>query len=396
MRVLFTTQVGAGHWRPLAPLALALRAAGHEVAFATTPFGCAVIAEHEFRCFPAGIDEWRAPPTATRRGAAASGPMQAEAVWADVFVDIRAAHAIPDLLAICAAWRPALIVREMTEFGGAIVAERLGLPHAAVQVGAYRPDLERAIGGALDRQRATVGLPPDPDRAMLYRHLFLTPVPPRFQAPERPLPPTARAIGWASFDLERPESATLPAWVKGLPARPTVYATLGTAYNRTPGVFAAILTALRDEPDNAIVALGPNLEPDAYGPQPPHIRLERYLPQSLVLPRCDLVIAHGGYSTVLATLAAGLPLVLLPIAADQFDNARRCAALGVGAVVGPQERDAGTIREAVRRVLGAPGYRERARRLRDEIAALPGLDSAVGLLENLVTEEGIEGRAMER
>lgn len=121
-------------------------------------------------------------------------PEQAASVWARVSVDIRAARAIPDLLASCAAWHPDLIVREMTEFGGCVVAERLGLPYAAVQMGAYRPDLERSIAATLDRERAAVGLPPDPDRAMLYRYLLLTPVPPRFQDPDRPLPPTAHAV----------------------------------------------------------------------------------------------------------------------------------------------------------------------------------------------------------
>ena len=388
MRVLFTTQVGSGHWRPLASFARALQGAGHAVAFATTPLGCPVIAEHGFLTFPAGVDDWRSPASPTRvQAAPASAPEQAESVWARVFVGIRAAHAIPDLLAICAAWHPDLIVREMTEFGGCVAAERLGLPHAAVQVGAYRPDLERSIAAALDRERAAVGLPPDPDRAMLYRYLLLPPVPPRFQDPDRALPPTAYAVRWASFDRERANPEPLPSWVERLPARPTIFATLGTAYNRTPGVFPAILDGLRDEAVNLIVALGPNLDPAAYGPRPAHIHLARYLLLSRILPRCDLVIAHGGYGTVMTTLASGLPLVLLPIAADMFDNARRCAALGVGRVVGPHERTPEGIRGAVDQVLGTPVYREKAQRMRTEIHALPGLERAVALLERLAADK---------
>ncbi len=87
MRVLFTTQVGSGHWRPLAPFARALQVAGHDVAFATTPFGCPLIAEHGFATFPAGIDDWRSPAPPTRgRVAQTSGPEQAESVWSRVFV----------------------------------------------------------------------------------------------------------------------------------------------------------------------------------------------------------------------------------------------------------------------------------------------------------------------
>jgi len=46
-----------GHWRPLAPFARALQGVGHEVAFATTPFGCPLITEHGFLTFPAGVDD---------------------------------------------------------------------------------------------------------------------------------------------------------------------------------------------------------------------------------------------------------------------------------------------------------------------------------------------------
>ncbi|MBA2521095.1 MAG: glycosyltransferase, partial [Chloroflexia bacterium] len=57
MRVLFTTHPGSGHWHPLVPFAAALHAARHEVAFATTPIGCAAISALGFRCFPVGVDD---------------------------------------------------------------------------------------------------------------------------------------------------------------------------------------------------------------------------------------------------------------------------------------------------------------------------------------------------
>lgn len=387
MRVLFSTQCGAGHWRPLVPVAQALQAAGHAVAFATTSFGCTDISGHGFQCFPAGIDDWRQPPPKREGIPPRKGPPQATAVWPDVFVDIRAAHAIPDLLAICGHWHPDLVVREMTEFGACVVAARLGLPHATVQVGAYRPDLERSIVQALDRQRGLIGLPPDPALAALYPYLLLTPVPPRLQHPRHILPATTHALRWESFDAETGTAAELPGWLEHLPIRPTVYATLGTAYNRTPGIFAAILAGLREAPLNVIVTLGPNLDPADFGEQPAHIRLERYIPQSLIVPMCDAVIAHGGFSTTLATIAAGLPLVFIPIAADMFDNARRCVALGAAVSIQPDERTPEAILAAVQTVLGHPTYRRNAEHLRDEMLTLPGPAHAVTLLERLAREK---------
>lgn len=376
MRVLVTTQPGSGHWRPMAPLAVALSEAGHEVAFATTPAFCAPIGRHGFRCFPAGQDE--PPGPAGRRS---SSPVQAAAVWAEVFAGTRAASRLPDLLAIGRAWRPHLVVREMTEFAGCIAAERLRIPHAAVQITAWRPHLHAVVAAPLDRLRESVGLPPDPTVAMLYRYLLLAPVPPSFQPEGAPLPATARRVGHAPFDREK--EADTPGWIVGLPARPTVYATLGTVYNRTPGVLGAILDGLEGEPITLIVTVGDGVDPAALGPRPANVRIERYVPQSLLFSRCDLVVCHGGFGTTLTALGHGLPLVVVPIAADQPDNGRRCAELGVGRVVPPEGRTAGAIREAVRAVLGDGRYRRNAERVRAEMAGLPDLGHAVGLLEEV-------------
>ena len=87
-----------------------------------------------------------------------------------------------------------------------------------------------------------------------------------------------------------------------------------------------------------------------------------------------------------AALDHGLPLVIIPIAADQPDNARRCADLGLARVIAPDRRTPEAIREAVRAILHDPGYRRNAARLRDEGRALPGPDYAVALLERLALE----------
>ena len=82
------------------------------------------------------------------------------------------------------------------------------------------------------------------------------------------------------------------------------------------------------------------------------------------------VVSHGGSGTMLGALAHGAPLVLLPQGADQFDNAGLCRDAGVALVL-PSDADAGSIRAALERVLGEPGFRARAGALAAEIAALP-------------------------
>ena len=110
-----------------------------------------------------------------------------------------------------------------------------------------------------------------------------------------------------------------------------------------------------------------------------------------MLPDCDLVVSHGGSGSVLGALTHGLPMVLLPLGADQPLNAARCEALGVARVLDPLAARPWELHEAVLGVLADQMYRDSAESLRDEIGALPGPAHAVSLLENVAT-----GAARER
>jgi len=114
--------------------------------------------------------------------------------------------------------------------------------------------------------------------------------------------------------------------------------------------------------------------------------VERYLPQSLVLPHCSAVVSHGGSGSVIGALAYGLPMVVIPMGADQPLNAGRCEALGVARVLDAIAATPKTVGQAVSAVLSEPGYRSAAERIRDEISTLPGPAHALTLLERLVAD----------
>jgi UDP:flavonoid glycosyltransferase YjiC (YdhE family) len=383
MRVLFTSTPGPGHFHPLVPIARALADAGHEVAVATHAASASAVAHSGFRHIPAGFqgnhhDAYPQLRTLTV-------PDFLDFMQREVFGDFRPRHMIPDLLALAATWRPDLIVREEREYGGCIAAEALGLPHAAVcviAIGDFVPP-ERVVA-PLNALRAAHGLAPDPDLAMLFRYLRLRPFPPSFADPGYPVAPTTHYLRPMLGDRSGPEQ--LPAWVGALPGRPTVYVGLGTVFNE-PAIFRAFLAGLRDAPLNLIVTVGRDQEPADYGPQPDHIHIARYIPLSLVLGQCDLVVTNGGSGTLTAALAHGLPVVVVPISADQPWNAARCAHLGLGAVIAPADLTPEAARRTVLGVLGDPTYRATAERLRAEIAALPGPEYAVALLERLARDK---------
>ena len=79
-----------------------------------------------------------------------------------------------------------------------------------------------------------------------------------------------------------------------------------------------------------------------------------------------------------------LPMVLLPMGADQPYNAARCESLGVARSLDVSDATPDDVREVVGEILADPSYRAAAERVRDEFAALPGPEHAVALLERLV------------
>jgi MGT family glycosyltransferase len=176
------------------------------------------------------------------------------------------------------------------------------------------------------------------------------------------------------------EAGAAPEWFGALEP-PVVYVTMGTVHTDL-AVFHSLLGGF-DGDVSAVVTVGRQADPASLGPVPPRIRVESFVPQADVLPFCHAVVCHGGSGSVLGALAHGLPVVLLPMGADQPLNAERCAALGAGLVLDVIAATPEDVSEAVSTVLSDPSYRAAAERLRDEFAALPGPAHAVALLERL-------------
>lgn len=216
-----------------------------------------------------------------------------------------------------------------------MAADRLGIPHVSVVVlaagGLIRPDL---VAEPLDALCAEHGLPADPQLEMLHRHLTLVPVPPTFRTPSDPLPDTAHHIHSAVLDsttmtAQHDASGTLALdWLQQRAGRPTVYFTLGTVFHQeSSSQFSRVMAGLRELDANIIVTVGREIDPAELGNQPTKVRIDRFVPQEVLLPHCDVVVSHAGSGSVIGALAFGVPLVLLPMGADQPLNADRCQAL---------------------------------------------------------------------
>lgn len=249
----------------------------------------------------------------------------------DVFAGDLARDRAAGVIDVAGPWRPDLILCDEVDFGAMVAAEALGVPHVVVLViaagGFIRPEV---VAEPIDVLRAQHGLPPDPDLAEHGRHLVLSSFPPSFRTPDFPLPATTRLMRPVSLPPGPDDLA--PDWLGELGGRPVVYFTLGTIFPLESGdLFARVLAGLRTLPVDVVVTVGRETDPSWLGPQPSHVHVERYVAQSLVLPRCSVVLSHGGSGSVIGALAHAVPVVVAPMGADQPLNASRCEALGRGA-----------------------------------------------------------------
>ncbi|HXM57179.1 MAG TPA: glycosyltransferase [Candidatus Dormibacteraeota bacterium] len=374
LRVLVTVQPAAGHLRSLVPVARALAAAGHVVSVAAPRSFHAEVASYGLDAVPAG------PGWSTDEAVAwgrVLGQPDRDWRWQDLFW-LRLEPALrtaEDLVALAPAWRPDLVVRDCTEFGGSWAAEILGVPHVPVSTSGGvatlfgLPDL----APRLDACRAALGLPPDPALAAPNRYLFVNSTPPAFDPAELTVP-NVRSV---RHELALRTGEALPAslWPAGGGRR--VLASLGTAFHGVAGRLEAIVEGLARLGCPAIVAAGADPERLADLAPPSHVRVVESVAQPLALRSADLLVTHGGINSIREALLVGVPMVVAPVATDQPRNALRCEALGVARALPASGLTASAVVDACRDVLGDPGFRRRAHAVRRGVLALPSLASLV-------------------
>jgi UDP:flavonoid glycosyltransferase YjiC (YdhE family) len=379
VRVLFSFVGGTGHAEPMLPIAGALRDAGHTVAFAGHPRYLPALAARGYVTLE--VDGHLASPATVRRPLLEPSQVDENRVLREHYATAVCRRRVGRYLELYNTWAPDLVIRDEVDFAAAVLTEELGIPHSVVLVlaaGSFiRPEV---VAGPLDDLRAERGLGSDPDLAALHRGLVLSPFPPSFRDPASPLPATAHSFRTTAHG--NIEGDSLPSWWERLDGRPVVHVTLGTVFATESGdLFARLLTGLSQLPVEVVATVGRDIDPADFGPQPEHVHVEQWVPQSLLLPHTHLVVSHGGSGTVIAALAHGLPQVVIAMGADQMHNADRVQALGVGRSLHPLTTTPAEIRDTVAALLSDDRARSGAQRIQSEITALPGPDSTPTLLE---------------
>jgi MGT family glycosyltransferase len=153
---------------------------------------------------------------------------------------------------------------------------------------------------------------------------------------------------------------------------PLVYISLGTLFNVDVAFYRTCLEAFGDTGERVVLSVGTDTEVETLGPIPRNVVVRNYVPQLEVLRRADAFITHGGMNSVSEALWYGVPLVVIPQAADQFFVAQRVEALRTGVVLDKRRVTPKVLREAVMEVLADENLPARCQAIGDSFREAGG------------------------
>lgn len=356
MRILFSAVPSAGHLLPMLPLAEAARQDGHEVAVITNAELASLVGTVPLLTAGPTLAELTAEST---RRCGGVGPDQPGPAAVEFFVGTRIDLTFDQALEQARAFGPDLIVAEAIDHVGPMVAAALDVPwamHALSQV--LPPPLLQAFDEAAAACYAARGL------TATSRLAYVDPLPDLMHALETELPEDRISVQPQAYD--QPDAEWVPPVFPGREDRPRVLVTLGTTIGDP--AMPRDLAALAETADvTVIVTFGAGSDVSAVDVDRTRVHPVGFVPLARLLPHVDLVVSVAGTGTVLATLAAGLPMVLMPVHADQPWNAERAVKAGLAVAI----TEPGEAATAVRTVLANPGYAAEARAAAESIRAMP-------------------------
>nr|WP_308426316.1 nucleotide disphospho-sugar-binding domain-containing protein [Streptosporangium pseudovulgare] len=281
-----------------------------------------------------------------------------------------------DAAAFARHWRPDLVLFEPVAFVGPLIGKLCGVPAVRVlwsvdftgPMARFEADV---VGDLLDR----FGL----ERLDVNGDLTLDPCPPELQ-----------------YDLDLPRrrfrfvpyngASVLPADLEPPTGLPRVCVTWGTSQERLGFdrmmIAPRVVEALAGLKAEVVVAVTDG-QRAAFDPLPDNVLRIGRMPLDALLRDCDLLVQQGGAGGTMTALVNGVPQLVVPHMPDEIFHGRQVERGGVGRCLPGAEATVEALREQITAVLDDPSYRDTARRLREDMLALPTPAQLVPELEEL-------------
>ncbi|MEV4319801.1 activator-dependent family glycosyltransferase [Actinocrispum sp. NPDC049592] len=418
MRILVALTPEKSFFNYLAPVAWALRTAGHEVRVASTPAMAASITQAGLTAVPVGRDRdpWRvAEANQDEIGDLRGGVAEPYDVFDDPDLAkweylkagmadaVRGWHRltnfpmIADLVGFARQWEPDLVLWEPLCYAGPIAAKACGAAHGRLLWGIDVFGVTREIFlRCKEKQPIEEQSDPLADWLASYGRKYGFEFSEDMTTGDFTVDQLPKSLRLES-DLEYVPvqyvayggKAVVPKWLQEKPKRPRVGLTLGSTatehFNGYNVPLAEIIDSLSTL-DIELVATVTESQQHLLNDLPDNVRIVPYVPWHALAPTCSVVIHHAGAATLATTARHPVPQLSLHYHFDQPFLARRLAEHGAGLEIHTTKATGGNVRESVRRLLTEPQFQLRAKALADEIHAMPSPVELVPQLEALTTK----------
>ncbi|MGW1738937.1 macrolide family glycosyltransferase [Nocardia sp. NPDC001965] len=183
------------------------------------------------------------------------------------------------------------------------------------------------------------------------------------------------------FGPDGPEGS----WARPATADNVLLISLGSAYTHRPEFYRQCLRAYGDLPGwHIVLQIGKHTDPEELGAVPANVEVHSWVPQRAILEQADVFLTHAGMGGCGEGLLAGVPMIAVPQAAEQFLNADRLVELGVARRIDTSEATPENLRAALVDLAGDAAVAERSARLRADARGEGGTMRAVDLIESLL------------
>jgi UDP:flavonoid glycosyltransferase YjiC (YdhE family) len=307
---------------------------------------------------------------------------------------------------------PAVLVADILTVAPALAGERAGVPVVTLvphvhpvsgpgfpvySLGARLPrtTVGRAFWRCLERRtraglrqgraelneaRARLGLPVlERFHGGISTELCLVATFPQLEYP-RAWPPHTHVVGPLMWEQPADEVELPPG------DDPLVLVAPSTSQDREHRLLRAALEGLADLPVRVLATWNRRPLTGAPLPIPANAKLVEWVRYSTTMPRCDIVVCHGGHGTVVRALASGCAVVACPAEGDMNENAARIDWAGVGVRIPRRWATPRAVRVAVQRVLAEPEIADHARGVADWLRVNDPAQQAASLVEELAAD----------
>ncbi|XP_044082150.1 UDP-glucuronosyltransferase 2B31-like isoform X4 [Neovison vison] len=205
----------------------------------------------------------------------------------------------------------------------------------------------------------------------------------------RPLLPNVEFVGGLHCKPAKPLPKEMEEFVQSSGENGIVVFTLGSMITNLPEEKANVIASALAQIPQKVLWRFAGKKPDNLGP---NTRLYDWIPQNDLLghPKTKAFVTHGGTNGIYEAIHHGIPMVGIPLFADQHDNLAHMKAKGAAVSLDFHTLSSTDLLNALRMVINNPSYKENAMRLSKihHDQPIKPLDRAVFWIEFVMRHKG--------